>query len=136
MTEVSTIRNGLIEVGPDAKMLLLAGLCIVEDEETTLRHASRLQEELAGLELQLVFKSSYDKANRSSIHSHRGPGMDRGLEILAKVKAETGLPIVTDVHETYQVEAAAAVADIIQIPAFLCRPNRPLGCSGPNWAHD
>jgi 2-dehydro-3-deoxyphosphooctonate aldolase (KDO 8-P synthase) len=100
---------------------VIAGLCIVEDETTTLRHARRLKELLGPLPVSLVFKASYDKANRSSLDSHRGPGIGKGLEILDRVKAETGLPILTDVHGEEQVGRAAETADILQIPAFLCR---------------
>ena len=121
MSDIRTIRRDAIAIGPEADLLVLAGLCIVEDEATTLRHAEALKATVEGLPLSLVFKSSFDKANRSSITSFRGPGMEEGLRVLRAVKDATGLPIVTDVHETWQVEPAAEVADIIQIPAFLCR---------------
>jgi 2-dehydro-3-deoxyphosphooctonate aldolase (KDO 8-P synthase) len=98
-----------------------AGLCIVEEEGATLRQAEALKRHMEGLPISFVFKSSFDKANRSSLASYRGPGMDEGLRILAKVKDALDLPILTDVHETHQCEAAAEVADILQIPAFLCR---------------
>ena len=115
------VSDGRIGIGPGHPLLLIAGLCIVEGEEATLRQAAALQRDLAGLPLTFVFKASFDKANRSSISSHRGPGMTEGLRILAKVKSELGLPILTDVHEPQQCAAAAEVADILQIPAFLCR---------------
>ncbi|HGY91358.1 MAG TPA: 3-deoxy-8-phosphooctulonate synthase [Planctomycetes bacterium] len=121
MTKVRTIRCGQAAIGPDAPLAVLAGLCIVEDEATTLRHAAALKEAAAGLPVGLVFKASFDKANRSSISSYRGPGMEEGLRILGRVKRELDLPIVTDIHESWQAEPAAEVADVIQIPAFLCR---------------
>ncbi|MCA9322836.1 MAG: 3-deoxy-8-phosphooctulonate synthase [Planctomycetes bacterium] len=121
MNQPRTVRAFGVAIGPEAPLCVMAGLCIVEDESTTLRHALALREAVAGLPVGLVFKSSFDKANRSSIHSHRGPGMAEGLRILSVVKRETGLPILTDIHECDQAEAAAEVADILQIPAFLCR---------------
>jgi 2-dehydro-3-deoxyphosphooctonate aldolase (KDO 8-P synthase) len=120
-TEPRTIRDEHLALGPDAPLVIFAGLCIVEDAETTLRHARSLKEQVADLPVTLVFKSSFDKANRSSIKSHRGPGMDAAFEIFREVKKETGLPFVTDVHETAQVERVAEIAEVIQIPAFLCR---------------
>ncbi len=119
--EVRTIRRDGVALGPGAPLLVIAGLCIVEDETTTLRHAEAVAGILAPLGVGAVFKASFDKANRSSLRSFRGPGMAEGLRILAAVKSATGLPILTDIHETSQVAAAAAVADILQIPAFLCR---------------
>lgn len=121
MTDVRTIRNDALAIGPEAELLVMAGLCIVEDEATTLRHAEALKTAVEDLPLTLVFKASFDKANRSSLSSYRGPGMEEGLRILRTVKETFGLPIITDVHETFQVEHAAEVADILQIPAFLCR---------------
>jgi 2-dehydro-3-deoxyphosphooctonate aldolase (KDO 8-P synthase) len=115
------VSDGTIKVGGGLPYLIIAGLCIVEDEATTLRHAEALQSASADLPVTLVFKASFDKANRSSISSFRGPGMAEGLRILQKVKDTLGLPILTDVHETWQCTEAAAVADILQIPAFLCR---------------
>ena len=100
---------------------VLAGPCVIEDEELVLRTASALAGISERLDLPLVFKSSFDKANRTSIASYRGPGMERGLEILAKVKAETGLPVVPDIHIPAQAAPVAEVADVLQIPAFLCR---------------
>ena len=94
---------------------------MIENPRHPGRVAARLKEICSELGIPLIFKASYDKANRSSIGSYRGPGMERGLEILAGVKAKYGLPILTDVHECEQVAAAAQVADVLQIPAFLCR---------------
>ena len=100
---------------------LLAGPCVVEDDSLNLRVGERLAELAARLVIPVTFKASYDKANRSRLAAARGPGLDEGLAALARVKAATGLPILTDVHETEQVAAAAEVADVLQVPAFLCR---------------
>lgn len=108
-------------VGDGAPLLLLCGPDVIEGAEITLRTARAVEEIAARHGVSLIFKCSFDKANRSSIQSFRGPGLEEGLEILAWIKRETGLPIVTDVHETAQVARAAAVADVLQIPAFLCR---------------
>ncbi|QGY41126.1 3-deoxy-8-phosphooctulonate synthase [Pseudodesulfovibrio cashew] len=100
---------------------ILAGPCVIESREIVLRTAATLADIAARLELTLVFKSSFDKANRTSVTSFRGPGMDEGLSILAEVKRETGLPVVTDIHHPEQAAPVAEVADVLQIPAFLCR---------------
>ncbi len=102
-------------------LFLLAGPCVIESEKHPHFVARRLKAVTERLGVPFVFKASYDKANRSSLGSYRGPGMARGLEILAEVRARHGVPVVTDVHETHQVAQAAEVADILQIPAFLCR---------------
>ncbi len=102
-------------------MTIIAGPCVVESEEHALFMAREISEVCKRVGLDLVYKSSFDKANRSSIESFRGGGMDFGLEVLQKVRAELGVPLVTDVHEPWQVEKTAKVADILQIPAFLCR---------------
>ncbi len=100
---------------------LIAGPCVIESPRHPAQVAARLKEITSALGIPFVFKASYDKANRSSLGSYRGPGIDEGLEILAGVRARHGVPILTDVHEVAQVEKAAQVADILQIPAFLCR---------------
>src|SRR5205814_10215597 len=100
---------------------LIAGPCVIENPRHPGQVAARLKEITEELGITLVFKASYDKANRSSLGSFRGPGLERGLEILAGVRAKHAVPILTDVHEVAQVERAAAVADVLQIPAFLCR---------------
>jgi 2-dehydro-3-deoxyphosphooctonate aldolase (KDO 8-P synthase) len=102
-------------------LFLLAGPCVIENEKHPLFVARRLKAVTELLGLPFVFKASYDKANRSSLGSYRGPGMERGLAVLAEVRARYGVPILTDVHETHQVGRAAEVADVLQIPAFLCR---------------
>jgi len=99
----------------------LAGPCVIESREISLQTAGVLAEVAAELDIPLVFKSSFDKANRTSVTSFRGPGIDKGLEILAEVKKETGLPVVTDIHHPEQAAVVAEVADVLQIPAFLCR---------------
>ncbi len=112
--------NKNIEIG-NGKLLLLSGPCIVETPEICFEIAKFLKTLTSELGINYVFKASFDKANRTSGFSFRGNGMDRNLEILAQIKRELDLPIVTDIHETSQVEKASAVADILQIPAFLCR---------------
>ena len=109
------------EVGLDRPLFLIAGPCVVESEQLQMEVAGRLKEIAAAVGVPFIFKSSYDKANRSSGTSFRGPGIDKGLEILAKVKRELQLPIVTDVHREDEIAAAASVVDVLQTPAFLCR---------------
>lgn len=108
------------EIGAD-KLTILAGPCAIESMDILREAAEGLKKVCEELDINYVFKSSYDKANRSSITSYRGVGMEKGLEMLAKIKEEFDLPIVTDIHTPEQAEIAAEVADIIQIPAFLCR---------------
>ena len=103
------------------RFFLLAGPCVIESEEHSLELAGRVAETALNLGIPLVFKASFDKANRTSIESYRGPGMEAGLKILGRVRREVGLPIVTDIHLPSQAEPVAEVADILQIPAFLCR---------------
>ncbi len=103
------------------RLFLIAGPCVIENPRHPGQVAARLKQITGELGIPFVFKASYDKANRSSIGSYRGPGVERGLEILAGVKAKHGVAILTDVHETKDVEKAAQVADVLQIPAFLCR---------------
>ncbi|MCL4501782.1 MAG: 3-deoxy-8-phosphooctulonate synthase [Deltaproteobacteria bacterium] len=105
----------------DGNLFLIAGPCVIESAEATLEIARTLKTYSRELDLPLIFKASYDKANRTSITSYRGPGLEKGLEILARVKNEVGLPVISDVHEVSQVEPAAKVLDVLQIPAFLCR---------------
>jgi len=100
---------------------LISGPCVIEDEETTLKAAQFLEGLARKLEIPVIFKSSYDKANRTSVDSFRGPGLHEGLSVLRKVKNTTGLPILSDVHQVNEIESAAEVLDVIQIPAFLSR---------------
>ncbi|MDP3354395.1 MAG: 3-deoxy-8-phosphooctulonate synthase [Polaromonas sp.] len=109
------------DVGLDQPFFLIAGPCVVESEQLQMDTAGTLKEITTSLGIPFIFKSSYDKANRSSGTSFRGPGMDKGLEILAKVKRELELPILTDVHSEAHIAAVAAVVDVLQTPAFLCR---------------
>lgn len=108
-------------IGGDSPLLFIAGPCVIESRDHSMRMAEKIGRIRDDLGLNLVFKSSYDKANRSSINSFRGPGIDEGLSILAEVKREHGLPVLSDIHEVDQVKPAAEVLDILQIPAFLCR---------------
>ena len=108
-------------VGLEHPLFLIAGPCVVESEGLQMDVAGQLKETCAALGIPFIFKSSYDKANRSSGTSFRGPGMERGLEILAKVKKELGVPVLTDVHTPEEVPHVAAVVDVLQTPAFLCR---------------
>lgn len=103
------------------KFTLIAGPCIIESEENVMFIAEKLKAIASEMDLDIYFKASFDKANRTSIHSYRGPGIDEGIRILSRVKHIYGLNICTDIHEPWQAEKAATVADIIQIPAFLCR---------------
>ena len=109
------------DIGLDQPFFLIAGPCVVESEQLQMDTAGTLKEITASLGIPFIFKSSYDKANRSSGTSFRGPGMEKGLEILAKVKRELMLPILTDVHSEAEIAAVAAVVDVLQTPAFLCR---------------
>jgi 2-dehydro-3-deoxyphosphooctonate aldolase (KDO 8-P synthase) len=109
------------DVGLDRPFFLISGPCVVESEQLQMDVAGRLKEITSSLGIPFIFKSSYDKANRSSGASFRGPGMDRGLEILAKVRREIGVPVLTDVHSEAEVPAVAAAVDVLQTPAFLCR---------------
>jgi len=109
------------EVGSDSKLFVIAGPCVIESRDFSLRTAERLKEISERLGVHLIYKSSFDKANRSSGTSFRGPGMEEGLRILAAVRAETGLPVLTDVHTEDQVAAVAGVVDVLQTPAFLAR---------------
>jgi len=116
----SGIRVGRATLG-NGRLFLIAGPCVIESPRHPGEVAARLKDITGELGIPFVFKASYDKANRSSLGSYRGMGMDRGLEILAGVKAKLGVPILTDVHDVAQVAPVAEVADVLQIPAFLCR---------------
>ena len=110
-----------IAFGGDNPPLFIAGPCVIESREHALAMARTLRKLRDALKINLVYKSSFDKANRSSIESFRGPGLEKGLDILRAVKEETGLPLISDIHEPDQAEPAAKILDILQIPAFLCR---------------
>lgn len=116
-----TIQVGNVRIGPGAPLALIAGPCVIESHEHTLRMAEGIKEITDRLGIPLIFKASYDKANRSSLNSFRGPGIDAGLAILSDVHMSLGVPVTSDVHEPDQCEVAGQVLDILQIPAFLCR---------------
>jgi 2-dehydro-3-deoxyphosphooctonate aldolase (KDO 8-P synthase) len=115
------LKIGSIRLGDGAPLALIAGINVIESEADCLEVARNLRDLAERHELPLVFKASFDKANRSSFKSYRGPGLDEGLRVLARVKAELGLPVTTDVHEPWQAKPVAEVADCLQVPAFLCR---------------
>ena len=115
------IKIGAVEVGAGRPLAVIAGPCVIESRDSALEHAARLKEAADRVGVPFIFKSSYDKANRSSVTSYRGPGLAKGLEILAEVKSKVGVAILSDVHEKEQVGPAKEVIDILQIPAFLCR---------------
>ena len=115
------INIGNITVGGDRPLAIIAGPCVIESRESALRHAAALKERAERVGVPYIFKSSYDKANRSSVDSFRGVGLEKGLAVLAEIKQKVGVPVLTDVHEIAQVAAVKEVADILQIPAFLCR---------------
>ena len=116
-----TVTVGRVAVGGDEPLALIAGPCVIESAELAIEVALRLKAVGESLGVGVIYKSSYDKANRTSIESFRGPGLAEGLEILRRVKEETGLPVLSDVHSLEEVEPDAQVLDCIQIPAFLCR---------------
>lgn len=116
-----TIQVEKLAIGPNAPLAIIAGPCVIEDEKTTLDIAAFLKTLTAELGLPFIFKASFDKANRTSINAFRGPGLEEGLQILAAIKSELGVPVISDIHAADQIEAASQVLDIIQIPAFLCR---------------
>lgn len=122
INEVKKIKIAdMFEIGGKFRFSLIAGPCVIESEEMVMDIAEKLKEICSRLEINLIFKASYDKANRSSIKGFRGVGMSEGLRILKRVKDELGLPVITDVHETWHCKEAAKFVDILQIPAFLCR---------------
>jgi len=127
---VREVRVGNAVFGGGRPLVLIAGPCVIENLEHTLRTAEVLKGIAARLGIGLVFKASYDKANRTSVTSFRGPGIDAGLEILARVKSEFGLPVLSDVHDLAQIAPAAEVLDVLQIPAFLSRQTDLLAAAG------
>ena len=115
------ITVGTVKIGGGRPLVLVAGPCVIENEMATMRCAERLMTICNGLGIPLIFKASYDKANRTSVTAFRGPGIKEGLRILAKVKEALGVPVLSDIHSIEQVAPAADVLDVLQIPAFLCR---------------
>jgi 2-dehydro-3-deoxyphosphooctonate aldolase (KDO 8-P synthase) len=130
MTQPRDFTIGKIRLGGNAPLFLIAGPCVIESEAHAMSMAERLAALAAELSIPLIFKASYDKANRSSLSSYRGPGLDEGLRILAAIRKRTGLPILTDVHDVSHVAAAAEVCDVLQIPAFLSRQTDLLLAAG------
>ena len=118
---VLTLQRWNLSIGDEQPLVVIAGLNVLENLDLALSVGQELKAVCAELALPFIFKASFDKANRSSIHSYRGPGLEAGLQMLATVKAELSVPICTDLHEISQAEPVAAVADLVQIPAFLCR---------------
>ncbi len=110
-----------LSVGGSSKLALIAGPCVIESEAHALESAEKLKEITQRLNMPFIFKSSFDKANRSSINSYRGTGIEKGLKILSKIKETIGVPVLSDIHDAHQAEIAGEVLDVIQIPAFLCR---------------
>src|SRR3989338_2532245 len=119
MTRELNIKG--VKIGGENPIVLIAGPCVIENERHVMRHAENIKKICDKLDIGFIFKASYDKANRSSVKSYRGPGIDKGLKILAKVKKGLGIPILSDVHCRSELDRAKDVLDIIQIPAFLCR---------------
>ncbi len=116
-----TVNIGSIRCGANEPLLVIAGPCVIETRAATQALAGELKEICESLQLPLVFKASFDKTNRTSVHSYRGPGLEEGIAILADVRSTVGVPITTDIHETHQAAHVAEVCDLIQIPAFLAR---------------
>jgi len=130
MTAKAQFVLGKVWFGAGAPLFLIAGPCVIESEGHALTMAEKLGAVASELGVPYIFKASYDKANRTSVSSYRGPGLKNGLKILAKIKKRTGLPVLTDVHQASEVEAAADVCDILQIPAFLSRQTDLLVAAG------
>ncbi|NEQ79627.1 MAG: 3-deoxy-8-phosphooctulonate synthase, partial [Moorea sp. SIO2I5] len=110
-----------LSIGDRYPLTLIAGPCVIESEDFTLKMAEEIHKVCDRLNIPLIFKSSFDKANRTSINSFRGQTLDTGLDILQKVKQKVGVPVLTDIHESHQAATVAEVVDVLQIPAFLCR---------------
>jgi 2-dehydro-3-deoxyphosphooctonate aldolase (KDO 8-P synthase) len=121
VTRTREVRIGDVTIGGAAPLALIGGPCAIEDEKHALMMAERLQRVTAAARVPFIYKSSYDKANRSSVHAYRGPGLKEGLRILRRVKEVVGVPVLSDVHDVSEVDRAAEVLDVLQVPAFLCR---------------
>lgn len=120
-TDGKTFEIGNLTLGDKGSFFVIAGPCVIENESTTMEVARFLKKTGEELSIPIIFKTSFDKANRTSLDSYRGPGLEEGLEIIGRIKEETGLPVLSDIHNVSQIERVAGVLDIIQIPAFLCR---------------
>ena len=134
MQTAREIPIGNFRIGGNQPLFLIAGPCVIESEEHAMMLATRLAEITSAAKVPFIFKASYDKANRSSEHSYRGPGLTEGLRILKKIKDELKLPILTDIHEASQAAPVAEVADVLQIPAFLSRQTDLLVAAGKSGA--
>lgn len=142
MSDTVTLENG-VTFANDKPFVLIGGMNVIESEDTVMAVASKFVEVTRALGIPYIFKASFDKANRSSIRSFRGPGLDKGLQILAAVKERFGVPVLTDVHEPFQAAPVAEVADVLQLPAFLARQtdlvvalaktNRPINMKKPQF---
>ena len=121
INDVNKVKVGNIVFGGKKRFVLIAGPCVMESQELMDEVAGGIKEICDRLGIEYIFKASFDKANRSSIHSYRGPGLEEGMKMLAKTKEKFNVPVITDVHEAWQCKEVAKVADILQIPAFLCR---------------
>ncbi len=121
MVMVKEVQVGNVTIGGGTMPVVVAGPCVIESDEHAGRMAEIISEITERIGFQFVFKASYDKANRTSIHSFRGPGLEKGLEILSRIREDLGIPVLTDIHDKSQIERAAHAVDMIQIPAFLCR---------------
>jgi 2-dehydro-3-deoxyphosphooctonate aldolase (KDO 8-P synthase) len=130
MPRTRTVSIGNVVCGPGKPLLWIAGPCVIESHDLTLHIADRLKEMATRLQVPLVFKASFDKANRTSGKSFRGPGLEAGLRTLAAVKERTGLPVTTDIHECHQAQPVAEVCDLLQVPAFLARQTDLLFAAG------
>ncbi|HUU94987.1 MAG TPA: 3-deoxy-8-phosphooctulonate synthase [Phycisphaerae bacterium] len=130
METAAPFQLGPHTVGPGQPLLLIAGPCVIESAEHTLKMAESIAVIARRLEMPFVFKASYDKANRSSIRSYRGPGLEEGLQVLKRVRDEVGVPVLADVHEPDQARVAGEVLDCVQVPAFLCRQTDLLLAAG------
>ncbi len=126
----TTCTVGSLTIGPGHPLAIIAGPCVLEDQDLNMRIGKHVAGICRNLELPYIFKASFDKANRSSIHSNRGPGLDEGLALLKEIRTELNVPITTDVHEPAQAQAVAEVADLLQVPAFLCRQTDLLVACG------
>ena len=131
MHDINSFKVGNVAFG-GGKLSFLLGPCVVESAQHALFMAQEIKDICGSVGVDVVYKSSFDKANRSSIESFRGDGMEFGLSVLAQVKEEVGVPVITDIHEPWQAEKVAEVADILQIPAFLCRQTDLVGRGGEN----
>jgi 2-dehydro-3-deoxyphosphooctonate aldolase (KDO 8-P synthase) len=128
------VKIGNLRLGIGYPLFVIAGPCVIESERHAMKMAERLASVARELKVPYIFKASFDKANRTSLNSYRGPGLDAGLPILARIKSELGVPILTDIHDPGQVARAAEVCDVIQIPAFLCRQTDLLVAAGKSKA--